>query len=206
MDWTATGFAAIDEEQRRRMRRVALGTVVSILVHSALLAAWRGGGEPAALPEPSRPLTVRVQPPPPPRVEAPAPPPAAARTPERPATRPPRRTAPAPVIALPPDTDAAGEPDPFIVEQPETPSTSAQTPRFDREAARRSARALAHMRDPPKEGTAIGQFPEPPLETESRAARAIGAAKRRDCKDGVPGGLLAPLLLAMDKKDSGCKW
>jgi hypothetical protein len=37
-------------------------------------------------------------------------------------------------------------------------------------------------------------------------ARAISSAKRRDCKDGLPGGLLGPLLLLMDKKDSGCKW
>jgi hypothetical protein len=36
--------------------------------------------------------------------------------------------------------------------------------------------------------------------------RAIGRAKRRDCKDGIPGGLLAPLILLLDKKDSGCKW
>lgn len=207
MDVAATAAGLLDAEERRRMQRIALGIVASILVHGALLTAWRGG-KPIALPEPSGPITVRVQPPPaPPRVETPEPrPPAAARKPARPATRPPRRTAPRPVIAVPPDTDAASEPDPFIVEQPEAPPAPAEAPRFDREAAKRSARSLANMRDPAKEGTAVGQFPEKPLETESRAARAIGAAKRRDCKDGVPGGLLAPLLLAMDKKDSGCKW
>jgi hypothetical protein len=84
--------------------------------------------------------------------------------------------------------------------------TEPETPHFDHEAARKMARSLAHIRDPAKEGTAIGQFPDKPLETETRAARAIGAAKRRDCKDGVPGGLLAPLLMLADKKDSGCKW
>ena len=49
-------------------------------------------------------------------------------------------------------------------------------------------------------------MPKPPLQTESKFERAIKAAKRPDCKDGVPGGLLAPIFLAMDKKDSGCKW
>ena len=49
-------------------------------------------------------------------------------------------------------------------------------------------------------------LPKPPLQTESKFERAIKQAKRPDCKDGVPGGLLAPIFLAMDKKDSGCKW
>ena len=74
------------------------------------------------------------------------------------------------------------------------------------EAARRIARANAHLRDPGKEGTALAQFPEEPLQTESKLARAISKAKRPNCKDGIPGGLLAPLYLMMDKKNSGCKW
>lgn len=205
MDLAATGLQSLSNEERRRTERVLLGVALSILVHGALLTAWRGG-QPVALPEPPRPITVRVQPPPAPaapRVEPLAPPPpAAARKPERPA-RPAKPRTP-PVIAVPPDTERAGEPAPFVVEQPETPP--AETPRFDPEAAKRTARSLANMRDPAKEGTAVGQFPEKPPETETRAARAIGAAKRRDCKDGIPGGLLAPLLLALDKKDSGCKW
>lgn len=205
MDLAATGVHTLGNEERRRTERVLLGVALSILVHGALLTAWRGGRS-SAPPEPPRPIVVRVQPPPAPaapRVETPRPPPpAAARKPERPARAAKPRTPP--VIAIPPDTERAGEPEPFVVEQPETPPT--ETPRFDPEAARRTARSLANMRDPAKEGTAVGQFPEKPLETESRAARAIGAAKRRDCKDGIPGGLLAPLLLALDKKDSGCKW
>ena len=205
MDLAATGVHTLGNEERRRTERVLLGVALSILVHGALLTAWRGGRS-SAPPEPPRPIVVRVQPPPAPAapcVETPRPlPPAAARKPERPARAAKPRTPP--VIAIPPDTERAGEPEPFVVEQPETPPT--ETPRFDPEAARRTARSLANMRDPAKEGTAVGQFPEKPLETESRAARAIGAAKRRDCKDGIPGGLLAPLLLALDKKDSGCKW
>jgi hypothetical protein len=96
--------------------------------------------------------------------------------------------------------------DAFTVQQAPEPVSEPETPRFDREAARKMARSLANIRDPAKEGTAVGQFPEKPLETETRAARAIGAAKRRDCKDGLPGGLLGPLLILADKKDSGCKW
>lgn len=205
MDLAATGVGAFDEEERRRVQRVAWGIVVSILVHGALLTVWRGGG-PVVAPAP-RPLEVRVQPPPAPpqpRIETPAPPvarPAPAPQKAKPKPKP-------PVIAVPPDTSRASEPDPFVVEQPETSPAPAdpETPRFDPEAAKRTARSLANMRDPAKEGTAVGQFPEKPLETESRAARAIKAAKRRDCKDGIPGGLLAPLLLLADKKDSGCKW
>lgn len=203
MDLAATGVAAFNEEGRRRMGRVGLGIVVSILVHGALLTAWRGG-QPAVPPAPPRPIEVRVQPPPAPpqpRIET-VPPPAPKPAPSAPKARPKPKV---PVIAVPPDTNRASAPDPFEVEQPETPAEP-ETPRFDPEAAKRTARALANMRDPAKEGTAIGQFPEKPLETESRAARAIKAAKRRDCKDGIPGGLLAPLLLLADKKDSGCKW
>jgi hypothetical protein len=92
------------------------------------------------------------------------------------------------------------------VQQAPQAAQEPETPRFDHEAARKMARSLAHIRDPAKVGTAIGQFPDKPLETETRAARAIGAAKRRDCKDGLPGGLLGPLLILADKKDSGCKW
>jgi hypothetical protein len=109
------------------------------------------------------------------------------------------------VIAVDPSR-AQTQPDPFSVQQAPEPVAERETPRFDPEAARKMARSLANMRDPAKEGTALGQFPDKPLETETRAARAIGAAKRRDCKDGLPGGLLGPLLLLADKKDSGCKW
>ena len=107
---------------------------------------------------------------------------------------------------MPPAPAAPKAPDPFVVEQAPEPPPPTDTPRFDLEAARTAARSLANIRDPAREGTAVAQFPEKPLETETRAARAIGAAKRRNCKDGVPGGLLAPLLMLADKKDSGCKW
>mgnify|MGYP003353657580 FL=1 len=68
------------------------------------------------------------------------------------------------------------------------------------------ARKVANEPDPAKIGTALERLPPPPLQTENKFERAIKGAKRPDCKDGVPGGLLAPIFLAMDKKDSGCKW
>jgi hypothetical protein len=105
------------------------------------------------------------------------------------------------VIAVPESSRA--EPDPFVVQQEETAEPA---PKFDMNAARAVARANAHLRDPSKEGTALAQFPEPALQTESKLARGIREAKRPDCKDGLPGGLLAPIYLLMEKKDSGCKW
>ncbi len=72
--------------------------------------------------------------------------------------------------------------------------------------AKQTARQLAGQTKLGREGHANAQFPDPPLETESKLGKAISRAKRRNCKDGVPGGLLAPLFLAMDKKDHGCKW
>lgn len=181
-------------------RRIAAGVALSLLAHVLVLALQRDEAQRDALREP-RPLAVRLRPapapPPAPRVEqAPAPLP----RPERPA----RPRAPRPVIAVP--AQPAPAPDPFLVEQAPEPPPPADAPRFDLDAARQAARSLANIRDPAREGTAVAQFPEQPLETESRAARAIGAAKRRNCKDGIPGGLLAPLLLLADKKDSGCKW
>ena len=116
----------------------------------------------------------------------------------------PRRRAPPNLIALPAPAVPA-QTDPFTVEMPSAPSAPS-APRFDLDAARRMARSLASEPDPARAGTALAQLPVKPLQTDTRAARAISQAKRRDCKDGIPGGLLAPLILMMDKKDSGCKW
>lgn len=77
---------------------------------------------------------------------------------------------------------------------------------FDHGAALRTARAMADDPDPAREGTAVGQLPPKPYATETKLGRAIARAKRRDCKDGMPGGALGPLLILLDKKDSGCKW
>jgi hypothetical protein len=189
-------------------RRILAGIALSLALHALVLQLQRGEAR-RDLAQAPRSIAVRLRPPPAPPVPRAEAPPA----PAKPAARAPRRarqTAPRPVIAVDPaqarEATQATQPDPFTVQQAPEPAPEPDTPRFDREAARRMARSLANIRDPAREGTAIGQFPDKPLETETRAARAIGAAKRRHCKDGVPGGLLAPLILLADKKDSGCKW
>lgn len=198
---TAAGLALTQVDEARVLRRVGLGIALSLLAHALLIPALRAPA-PAPASSTPRPLAVRVQPPPPPRPEKPQP----AATPRASSAGSPpraaRATPPRRVIAVPAE-DSAPVSDPFVVQQP---PADTDTPRFDPEAARRMARSLANMKDPAREGTAVGQFPDKPLETESRAARAIGAAKRRNCKDGLPGGLLGPILILADKKDSGCKW
>ena len=199
---TAGASLAFEAEADGTHRRIAAAIALSLLVHALVLNVQRSESR-RDVAEPPRPIAVRLRPPPPaPRVEeTPAPPTTRAPRPARPTQQ--RR--PRAVIAVDP-ARAPTQPDPFSVQQAPEPVAEPDTPRFDPEAARKMARSLANMRDPAKEGTAVGQFPDKPLETETRAARAIGAAKRRDCKDGLPGGLMGPLLILADKKDSGCKW
>ncbi|WP_426174645.1 hypothetical protein [Massilia sp. TWR1-2-2] len=184
-----------------RVPPLLVGLALSFLLHAAWLFAWRQEPAPRQQAEPARaPLVLRLRPPSPepPKAE---PAPSAASAPRAQAAKAKRRVAPD-VIALPQQPDAAPPaPDAFTVEPP-APSA----PRFDPEAARKMARLLANAPDPAREGMAVAQLPKKELETETRAARAIGRAKRRNCKDGVPGGLLAPFILLLDKKDSGCKW
>ena len=200
--WAAAGSGGFAGDAGRAQRRIAAGIALSLAVHALVLNLQRSESR-REVAEPARPLAVRLRPPPPPVPRFAQPP-----APIKPAVRAARRARPTPappVIAIDP-APAPRPVDPFTVQQAPQPAPEPDTPRFDREAARSMARSLANIRDPAREGTAIGQFPDKPLETETRAARAIGAAKRRNCKDGVPGGLLAPLLLLADKKDSGCKW
>jgi hypothetical protein len=115
------------------------------------------------------------------------------------------------VIAVAPEKRQSAEETFAVKPAPETPAPPpAPTRHFDVDAARSMARGMATKLltepDPDKVGTALERLPKPPLQTESKFERAIKQAKRPDCKDGVPGGLLAPIFLAMDKKDSGCKW
>jgi hypothetical protein len=197
---------------RTRPFRLAVGLALSIAVHALLVFAWRlGAVTPQLDQEPVRraiAVWLRPPPPPPPVAEAVPPPPA-------PATPKPRRQAPRTAAASPrpaPSTDliAIPDPSPGKAEPPDVfsvaPADDKAAPRFDLEAAKSTARKVASERDPAKAGTALAQFPDKELATESKAARAIAQAKRRDCKDGLPGGLLGPLLLLLDKKDSGCKW
>jgi hypothetical protein len=197
------GFDALPD--RKQLRRVAAGIAISLAVHALLLSIYRQP-RPAALPAPaSEPLTVRLQAPQAPPVAEPAEPPVQPQdqTQPVPRARPPRR-----IIAVPPQPEAAKD-KPFAVEAPPASPSSADpapAPQFNLDAARSVARKVANEPDPAKVGTALERLPPPPLQTESKLERAIKGAKRPDCKDGVPGGLLAPIFLAMDKKDSGCKW
>lgn len=195
-----TGMTSLPD--RQTTTRVAAGIAISLAVHALLLAIYRQP-QPSALPAAvSEPLTVRLQAAPEkPLVTEPVRPPKQAEAPAKPAPRTPRR-----IIAVAPQP-AASEEKPFAVETPPPADTASRdTPRFNLDAARNVARRVANEPDPAKVGTALERLPPPPLQTESTLERGIKGARRPDCKDGVPGGLLAPIFLAMDKKDSGCKW
>ncbi len=193
----------------RGNRRVLIGVGVSIAVHVMLMFAYRHGGPslPAFDADPPSSIAVRILPPPPPPLPKldvePAP-----RAPAEPAaSRSARRSAPKPVIAVPAAPQQETPADAFSVEPATEPApVPGDAPKFDMNAAKGTARELAGRTKLGIEGTAHAQFPDPPLETETKAARAISKAKRPNCKDGLPGGLLAPLFLMMDKKDHGCKW
>ena len=193
---------------RKQVNRIAAGIALSVLAHAVLLAVYRQPATtlPAAPPER---LTIRLQAAPAPPVDV-----KPAETPAKPIPRaqpPARKTRP--VIAVPVEKRQSTEETYAVKPAPETPAPPpepATTRHFDVDAARSMARGmatkLANEPDPDKVGTALERLPKPQLQTESKFERAIKQAKRPDCKDGVPGGLLAPIFLAMDKKDSGCKW
>jgi hypothetical protein len=188
---------------RKQANRIAAGIALSLAAHALLLAIYRQPVTtlPAAAPER---LTIRLQAAPPPAEVKPA------ETPPVPRTQPPARKARR-VIAVAPEKRQSTEETFTVKPAPETPAPApAPTRHFDVDAARSMARGMATKLltepDPDKVGTALERLPKPPLQTESKFERAIKQAKRPDCKDGVPGGLLAPIFLAMDKKDSGCKW
>ena len=176
--------------------RITFGIVISLLLHLAALV-WLRLPEPKMGPDPRSWLSqVQV------RIVAPAPPPQAepeleadkASAPARVAAearrRPKERQRPAQA-----STPAAKEG--MLVLQPAEPGAG-NGKRFDREAAKAAARDIA------------AELDTGPIKTretrDEKLARQIQEAARPNCKDGIPGGLLAPLILLMDKKDSGCKW
>jgi len=193
-------------------RSIALGIAVSLLLHGALIALWRHV-QPSVPPDTAprvesiavwiRPLTAK---PPPPPVEVIKP-----KREAKPVSKPKRATARETPAAA---TAPAASPQAITVvpASPATPAASAdtftqETPKFDMEAARRTARKVAGERDPSRVGTAVGQIPDKPLQTETQLARDIAQGKRGDCRTAYAGaGLLAPVLMLLDKKDSGCKW
>ena len=195
-------------------RGIVLGIAVSLLLHGALLSLWRHVRPSVALDTAPRVESIAVwirplaaKPPPPPPVDIiqpkrepkPISKPKLATVRETPAPAPTAPASSAQAITVVPASPATpvASPDTFTQE----------TPKFDMEAARTTARKMAGERDPSKVGTAVGQIPDKPLQTESQLARAIAQGKRGDCRTAYSGaGLLAPVLMLLDKKDSGCKW
>ena len=214
---TAMEFRIESSDGGRTMpkgRGIVLGITVSLLLHGALIYLWRHV-QPPIRPDTAprvesiavwiRPLAAR--PPPPVEVVKPKREPKPISKPTRATARETPAAATAPtsspqaitVVPASPATPAAS-PDTFRQESPETP-------KFDMEAAKRTARKMAGERDPSKVGTAVGQIPDKPLQTETQLARDIAQGKRGDCRTAYSGaGLLAPVLMLLDKKDSGCKW
>ncbi|HEV7813634.1 MAG TPA: hypothetical protein VGP06_00865 [Janthinobacterium sp.] len=211
---------------------IAIGIALSLALHALIIYGYRADSWPQIAPDrfkPAEQLTVWLRPPPaavpvpppaPPKpvtsiVKPAEKPPAASRKPLR--KTPEKKPVPAAstAITLPaptsPETPTQAAPAPAAPDNADSGDPFAEAaprarPKFDIDAARRIARQVASERDPAKVGTAVGQIPDKPLPDETPLARHIGQAKRADCRDGIPGGLLAPLFLLMDKKDSGCKW
>jgi len=180
--------------------RIAAGIVISLLLHLAAVVLVRLP-EPRNVADPRTWLTkveVRIVAAPPP----PEPVPKVDSKPERVAVaeprRQPRRTEQrksASKVESEPAVQRAKES--TLVLRPAEPGP-APAPHFDREAAKAAARDIAGELD---------KAPPKLRETrDEKLARQIQSAARPNCKDGIPGGLLAPLYLMMDKKDSGCKW
>ncbi|OYO31465.1 hypothetical protein [Janthinobacterium sp. PC23-8] len=190
-----------DYPRPARRHHMVLGVGV-LLLHGAFLYGWRHA-KPPPLPD-SGPkvesITVWIRPP----AVKPLPPPLARVAPRR--EQKPLRAATTPRAAAP---AAKPVPNAITVAPSPTPADppAADAPKFDMEAALGTARKVASERDPAKAGTAVGQIPDQPLRTQTRLARDIASGKRGDCRTDYAGaGLLAPVLMLLDKKDSGCKW
>ena len=206
---TALPFAYSSHDYPRspRRRHVVLGAGV-LLLHVALLYGWRYA-KPPPLPEAGpkvESVTVWIRPPRPIVKPLPPPPPPIARVAPKREKKPVRAASPRATAAAP---ATAPVPNAITVAPSPTPADPLTTdaPKFDMAAALSTARKVASERDPSKVGTAVGQIPDKPLRTETQLARDIASGKRGDCRTAYAGaGLLAPLVMLLDKKDSGCKW
>jgi hypothetical protein len=204
--------APCPDQPDARHLRIATGIALSLALHALILGTWRN--HPLRLPaerEAPRALEVEIRPLPPKAepLPAPRPPPIAAprsrervHSPAPPKVRPSHDSTRRETVPTPEDRAVPAPEQPAQPAQPEHPAA----PRFNAEAARRFARRIADEPDPAKVGTAVAQFPDESYHPHTKIERAIQAAKRGNCKDGIPGGLLAPFILLLDKKDSGCKW
>ena len=197
-----------------KRRGIALGIAVSLLLHGALITLWRHVQPVAQIDTAPRVESIAVwirplaakPPPPPPPVEVVKP-----KREPKPISKPKLATSrEAPAAAKAPASSQQAIT--LVPAAPATPAANPDTftqdiPKFDMEAARKTARKMASERDPSKVGTAVGQIPDKPLQTETQLARDIAQGKRGDCRTAYAGaGLLAPVLMLLDKKDSGCKW
>ncbi|MDQ2822901.1 MAG: hypothetical protein M3Y65_21400 [Pseudomonadota bacterium] len=187
-------------------KRVLTGVALSILAHAAIVFLSRPTVPPYVAPAPT-PIVLHLQPLPAPApvVEATLPPPEpATRSRAAAAPRPPRR-----VIAVAPKPTVAAAPEVVVEAQPvETPPPTPK--KFDLDAARSTARIVGLQDAPNADDAPLARLKKQELANqiryESKAAQAISAAKRGDCKDGLPGGLLAPLIMLTQKAGTGCKW
>jgi hypothetical protein len=191
-----------------RRGALAAGLAVSILLHILLLAFWRA---PTIPPQPAearrwtQPLTVQILPPPPPKPVARAEPPKQAVKPGKPVRTPPR------AVAERARPDSAPQPSMTIVTPAPTEAAPAEeAPKFDPDAARAAARAMANDLKEPSENWAaekLNKGKEWKETKEQRLGRNVENSARPDCRTAYSGyGLLAPLKMLMDKKDSGCKF
>jgi len=196
----------------RPRRGLAAILALTILLHMILLGMLRAPSAPLRLPDQPRwaePLTVRILPPPPkPQPITRAEPPARLPKPDKPAA-PPRVPAarPEPERAAP---DTPSQPTMTMVPaQPAEPAPAGNVPAFDPDAARAAARGMANDLNPSTNWAAekLNKGKEWKQTKEQRLGRNVENAARGDCRTEYAGaGLLAPLAMLMDKKDSGCKW
>jgi hypothetical protein len=86
------------------------------------------------------------------------------------------------------------------------PATAGANPRFDPDAAIRLARKLANEPDTGRAGITVAQLDLVRAAEGKEKRNKLSEAHRPYCKDGLPGGLLFPLFLLFEKKNSGCRW
>lgn len=230
MDQSSTAYdtQAAFSSAARRPGGILTGIAVSLLVHALLILMYRSGApQPQFAPvdEARRSTTVWLLRPAPPKpaaapVAPEAPPPVAQARPEsEPAAKPAKRRQELAVRPRPAKREAQAiheQPaEPAIAANPALPADPFAQPaapasngKFDIDAARKSARQIAAEPELPDDAPLArlkAQQRQREIQ-ERKLAREMAKTARPDCKDGLPGGLLAPLFLLMDKKDHGCKW
>lgn len=195
-----------------RPETIAVGVLLSLVLHAGLLTSFHGprGAADHALPAPSMIWIAPAKPREAIVLEAPSVRRNIAR--QRPMAeirvpRLPRASTNEPIAAARPENIPIPP-----VALPENAGPAAP-PRFDRNAALKTAREFAVARSG-KSDPAIAQLQDKPINeprTEAPLARAIGGATRPDCKtmassSGIFALVIVPYMALKDKKDSGCKW